>query len=541
MGQFLRHIPCPHCGSSDAGSLYDNGTAHCFVCAADWRHGEGEVVTTSTPKNLIPLASQQFLASDKRRLTEATAQKFKYGLYVDEKGQSVQIANYYDADGELVAQKLRYPGKKFLTRGDFSKVGLFGQQLWSNDNGKINRLVITEGEIDAMSVSQLQDNKWPVVSIPTGAQGAKKALAAQLEWLNGFNEIVLMFDNDEAGQTAARDVVDLFPPGKVKVASLALKDANDMLVAGRGGEVVSAIWNAKEVRPDGIVMGDELWARVEAMPENRALDYPWDGLNALTLGSREGEMVMWTAGTGIGKSTILRQIAHDWITNKKERVGFLFLEESVEETTLLLAGLTLKQRLLLKPKGERETAEAKAAWEALAPNVVMYDHFGSTDPENLISKIRFMVKGLGIKTIMVDHISIVISGLEDGGNERVAIDHIMTKFAMLVKELRCRLHVICHLKKPDGTPYEEGGQISMDALRGSGTLKQLSWDIIAGERDQQAEKNANVVRLRVLKCRFTGRTGVAGHIAYDLDTGIYNEVAPEFEVEADTSDKKGDY
>jgi twinkle protein len=477
---------------------------------------------------IIPLDQFEFVELTKRKLTEETVRKFSYGWVKDEKGGRVQAASYYDSKGELVAQKLRYPDKSFRVIGDLSKAGLFGQQLWNSGKG-VNRVVITEGEIDAMSVSQLHENRYPVVSIARGAKGAKKDIQAQLEWLSQFDEVVVMFDNDEAGQEAAKSVIELFQPGKVKIASLPLKDANEMLVAGRGAEVISAEWNAKSYRPDGIILGEEMWDRMITARENKALPYPFEGLQHLTLGAREGELIMLTAGTGIGKSTFARQIGHYWMTEHQERVGFIFLEEQVEDTGWALTGLSMKDRLLLKPMKDRINDETKAAHAALAPYYGTYDHFGASDPENIISKIRYLVKGLGFTTIILDHITIVATDLAAEKNERLAIDSLMTKLAMLVKEVRCRLIVISHLKKPDGTPFEEGAQITLDHLRGSASLKQLSFDIIALERDQQADKNDNVAQMRVLKCRLTGLTGVAGSIAYDRKTGIMSEVNPIFD------------
>ena len=63
----------------------------------------------------------------------------------------VQIANYCNSVGQVVAQKIRTKDKKFYWLGDKSKAGLYGQHLWG-EGGK--RLVITEGELDALSVSQ---------------------------------------------------------------------------------------------------------------------------------------------------------------------------------------------------------------------------------------------------------------------------------------------------------------------------------------------------------------------------------------------------
>jgi twinkle protein len=140
-------------------------------------------------------------------------------------GEGCQIANYYDRS-KLVAQKIRKAGKKFEIRGDGKNMPLYGQWLF----GGGRHLVITEGEIDALSVSQAFDNRWPVVSLPNGAQSAEKAIANAYKWLDKFERIVLMFDMDKPGQEAVDKIAPLLPPGKAALASLPEKDANEVLV-----------------------------------------------------------------------------------------------------------------------------------------------------------------------------------------------------------------------------------------------------------------------------------------------------------------------
>jgi twinkle protein len=492
--------------------------------------GEDSVKVATQAAELGLITDCFYRASPQRCLTEDSCIKWEYGITLNGK----QVANYRTPAGRLIAQKVREPGKKFYVLGSLSEAGLYGQHLWARGGRKI---IVTEGEIDAISVSQQQEHKWPVVSVPTGAKGAKKALQAQLEWLESFEEVVLMLDNDEPGQEAARECSELFTPGKCKVATLPLKDANELLKAGRGEEIIRAMWNAKVLRPDGILTGDEVWEKMVEVPNNDHSPYPWNCFNSMLLGARPGEIVLLTAGSGIGKSSVARQIIHHWIKTKQEKCGLIFLEEGAGETGWHLAGIEVKKRLLIDRTPEDEE-KSKVVWkETFAPHVFLYNHWGSTDADNLFSKIRYMVKALGCTTIVLDHISIVVSGIAEGDERRI-IDNLMTKLASMVQELKCKLLLISHLRKADGTPYEEGAQISMDALRGSGSLKQLSFDIIAFERDQQDEDHPNRVLVRSLKCRRTGRTGVCGYIEYDNDTGLYKEVIPMFDEPAKKHNKK---
>ncbi|MDP6213191.1 MAG: toprim domain-containing protein, partial [Candidatus Thalassarchaeaceae archaeon] len=211
-------------------------------------------VESRVPSGLMEF---EYGALGKRGISEETCRKFSYGVGF-RNGQPVQVASYRNEGGEVVAQKLRTADKNFSILGDGRSLGLWGMHLWGS--GKM--LVITEGEIDAMSVSQAQNNKWPVCSIPSGAAAAAKVIRKNIEYLGGFDSVIFMFDQDEPGQKAAAECASLLPPGTAKIASLPLKDPNEMLLAGRSKEIISAIWNAKDYRPDGVVPGEEVWDRV---------------------------------------------------------------------------------------------------------------------------------------------------------------------------------------------------------------------------------------------------------------------------------------
>ena len=89
--------------------------------------------------------------------------------------------------------------------------------------------------------------------------GAVKDIKANLEWLESFENVVVCFDNDKAGQEAAQSVLSLFTPNKAKNVTLPMKDAGDMLRAKKVADFVKEWWNAKSYRPDGIVSGLDTW------------------------------------------------------------------------------------------------------------------------------------------------------------------------------------------------------------------------------------------------------------------------------------------
>lgn len=450
-----------------------------------------------------------------RRLNAGTCEKFGYSSHP---ATGIQVANYHDSRGQLVAQKVKRPDKSFAWVGNAREAGLFGQQLWAA-GGK--RIVITEGEVDALSVSQVQGNTWPVVSIKNGAQSARKELAQCLEYLESFTEIVLLFDMDDPGRRAAAECAELFTPGKAKVAQLPLKDASDMLQAGRIRELISAVWQAKAYQPDGLIEGADLWSAVVAKPEP-GLAYPWRGLNSVLHGQRLREMVCWTGGTGSGKTQILREVAHHLTTAHAQRIGYISLEESSRDVALGQMSIESNQRLHL-PDVRQKVADAELrTWfdrTAGSGRYLLCDPKW-VQPSHLIARIRHMVLGGGCRWIIFDHISMTVGHDASSGDERKRIDELMYQMRAQIDELGFGLHYITHLRKKDGMPYEEGGRVSLADFRGSGAIAQVATAAIAAERNQQAgPAERNRTALRVLKNRFSGETAVACELLFDPVTG----------------------
>lgn len=523
-------LPCPSptCGSSDAFARYDDGHGYCFSCKhVERSEGDDVPFEVNTPKppkdkSLVPFGNYQAIQT--RNLNEATCEKFGY-FVAEENGHKVQVAPYRNKAGQIVGQKVRAAGKKFRTTGDFKDVALFGQHLW-RDGGK--RILIVEGEVDAMSAYQMLGN-WPVVSIPNGAQGAAKAIKANLEFLESYDVVIFGFDMDEPGRDAVDECVTLLSPGKAHVMELPVKDANEMLVEGRVKEFVNAFWEARLFRPDGIVNGDSLWDQLQEEIE-QGRPYPWPSLNEVTYGERYGELVTWTSGSGMGKSTAVAEIAYARL-KEGGKVGYVALEENVRRTAQRMVGLELSKPIHL-PGNEVSAAEKRAAFDATlgTGRFFTFDHFGSIQSDSILSKVRYLIVGCGCRTIILDHLSIIVSGMEDNDDERKTIDRLMTNLRSLVEETGASLHLVSHLRRPSGDKgHEQGAEISLAHLRGSHSIVQLSDIVIGLERNQQAEENEekDVASFRVLKNRYSGITGLAGHIKYERETGRLVSYVPE--------------
>ena len=529
-------LPCGNCGSSDAKAINKDGSSKCFSCgkftpaSAYQRKAESE----DYQSNVVPMPTKGvtmdgvFAALSDRSIKAETAKL--YGVQV-KYGADGEISNHmypYYKDGALVAKKVRnVKEKSFHAEGNIRNSELFGQHL--PVNGKM--VTITEGECDAMAAYELLGSKFPVVSVVNGAAAAPKDIKRNLEYFDQFESIVICFDNDKAGNEAAQKVAELFAPGRAKICKLSKhKDANEYLRNNQRQDFSNDWWGAKTFTPDGIVAGNDLWDVVTAEVKQSYINYPWDGMNELTYGIRTHELITVAAGSGMGKSQFLRELIYYLLKNTEDNIGLLMMEESIRRTGLSIMSMDANQLLHLPDTVVSNDDLRKHYDNTLGTGrLFLYDSFGSNTIDNIISRVRYMAKGLDCKYIFLDHISIIVSD-QQHGDERRALDEISTKLRTLVQETGVALFMVSHLKRPPGTSHEEGGATSLSQLRGSAGIGQLSDIVIGLERNGQHEDEEirNTTTVRVLKNRFSGLTGPATYLKYSKYTGRMTETeAPE--------------
>lgn len=529
---FVRHEPCPECHSSDNLARYTDGHGHCFGCGY-YQKGEGEPTTTRrTPVSKEFIQGEDFQKSV-RGISPATFQHWKYKI--DLSGDTPRhIANHF-INNRLTGQKVRGANKKFKVIGEMDH--LYGKWLWS----PTKRLVITEGEIDALSVSQVQNNKWPVVSVPNGAQGAAKAVRNSIDWIDQFDEVVFMFDMDAPGLKAAEECAALLRPGKAKIAKLPAKDANELLKDGKGEDILRSIWNAEVYRPDGIVTVKQMHDEV-MRPVEWGLSWPWPKLTNATYGRRPGDLISLGAGTGIGKTDFLTECILWDLEEHKLNVGVLMLEQAPRETIQRIAGkLAGKKFHVPKDDAGWTVEELESAMTRLEENagLYLYDSFGSIDWETIEQRMRYLAISCGCKHIYLDHLTALAAHAED---ERRAIEEIMADLAGMAKELQVVIHIVSHLATPEGKSHEEGGRVQIRHFKGSRSIGFWSYFMIGLERNQQEadESMRNVTTVRVLKDRYTGQsTGYTFALKYLHETGRLEET--ELATEAFDAEDGGIY
>ncbi len=474
------------------------------------------MATSSVPQVKAGFVSGRYSAIEARKLQLEACRKYDYQIGTDEKGKPVHIANYRDPETrQVVAQHLRYQDKEMPWRGEPKKAGLFGQHLWGPGSAK--RLIITEGEIDCITVAQLLGLKWPVVSIRSGAHNALKDIKAQINYVESFDEVVLMFDMDDQGREASKEIGAILSPGKAKIATLPYKDPNECLMKGKGQDVVDAQWTATAYRPDGVVTLAEIYDEA-IKPVEQGLPWAWHPMTEWTYGRRFGEICGFGAGTGVGKTDLLtQQIVFD-IADLKQRVGIIFLEQHRSETANRLAG-KLKGKAYHVPDGSWKDIDRVKAIREVADmdRVFLYNHFGQTDWKRIAEIIRHLAINEGVKLFYLDH----LTALADPSNERESLELIMEEMASLAQQLRVWIGYISHLSTPEKGSHEEGAQVSLKHFKGARAIGFWTHFAFGIERNKVAEEPAErlITTVRCIKDRLTGRgDGQTMKLKYDQKT-----------------------
>ena len=540
--------PCPNCGSSDALVINSNDSTFCYSCRK-YTHAsarelleddekEDEEVRRIRHSNVDPSQLQvgYSMGLPERGISKETCEA--YGVTVK---NGVHIYPYHDEYGELVAQKTRSKDagdrKRFATLGKWKDITRFGQ----NNFGKGGKFVtLCEGELDALAAYEMLGSKWPVVSICNGASSVEKDIERSFDYLMSYDKIVICFDSDKPGKAAAKKAAELLS-SKSRVVNLKLKDANEYLLAHKQQEFKDTWWSADDYTPEGVVAGTSLWDVLKSGPTKTAVDYPYSDLNRMTYGIRMGELITVCAGTGIGKSSFLREAIKFIFDNTNDNIGMMFMEENVRSTAEAMMSLDLSTPLHLPhTKYTADDDEYKQSFEKTigSGRYYFFDHFGSNTIEEIMGRIRYFVKVQKCRYVILDHISIIVSSQQHASDERKTIDECMTKLRMLVQELDFCLFMVSHLRRPIQGSHEEGLNTSLSDLRGSASIGQLS-DIVLGlERDGQSDdlEKRHTTYVRVIKNRFSGLTGLCAKLYYDSTTGRIIERTIDLKPEKDDDD-----
>lgn len=528
MSKFIGHVACTYvdCGSSDAMGLYvqDDGktTGYCYSCRRFDPNPNKEiqeeetVISTDSENYFNSIASFASVGHDARNIAQYVMHLYGVKAALSPTDGVTPTAFYYPytKEGRTIAYKMRGLPKEFSIVGEWKLPELFGQQLAKSSGAK--KLFIVEGELDALSLFQaLKDyskgTQWAslnpaVVSVCNGAGSAVKDVSRNIQFVKSFDEIILVFDQDEPGQKAQDDLLKLIP--EAKVVQLPLKDANEMVMAGRGVELAKAcLFGGLKYKPASIVSVEDVYERAIAKPK-MGMSWPFKSLTKETYGINRKTLYGFGAGVGMGKSDLAKELQQHLLTVHKVPVGLFNFEEDVGRTLKGIAG-KIHDKMYHKPDVEWPEGELESSIKELQDKVFMFDHFGTKDWTDIKSAVRYLVASEGVKDIFIDPLTALVAHLTSA-EANDALNTIMSELSGMVHELDFTVYYFCHLNPPQsGPPHERGGKVHELQFTGSRSMMKWSNYLVGleGNKDPELPKEErNTRHLVLLKDREYGRT-----------------------------------
>lgn len=523
--------------------------------------------TPSSKETVEQILTFPFVESKERGISKATCEKFGIRAALSETdGKTVEAYYFpsYNQKGKIVGFSKQDVTKGKEERGHWTAVGsvsignkMFGQDVSEAINRKHNSLVITEGQWDTASVYQaLVDNvkgtKYEgiepfVVSIPMGTANAVESMLHNEAFVKSFDSMCLFFDDDYCtpaelkkgitkGHEAREAVAGAFIDAGMSICTVSaeygFKDASDYVQAGKSSELAKLVQFDKRVfSTEKVIRASEISFETitEPQPKGVVIDC-FPKLMQKINGFRMKELTLLLAPSNCGKSTVTSIFARKFM-DAGHKIGMIFLEEGTKETFQRLLASDLKVNYLKFKRDPLSVATKEQIQESYdritkGDSLVMLDHFGSMPIDTLMAKVKHMVLVEGCKYILLDHISLVISGLESE-NERKDIDMAMTSLASFCSANDCHLVIVCHINRTDSHQFlppkgKEGEpfwvNVRKESARGSASLEQLSWNIILLEPEILPDFSRGRVRFKVGKTRFGDSLGVADVFTLDPDT-----------------------
>lgn len=365
-----------------------------------------------------------------RGLNDETIKAFRIG----QSGDSAVMFPYFKG-GELVNVKYRTIREKKMWQESGAEPSLFNRD---RIGPKLTELVITEGEIDAMTWDQYG---LPAVSVPSGVRDTRW-VEVEWEWLERFDTVYLSFDMDSAGEEAVKEVARRLGLWRCYRVELPYKDANECLVAGLSkDEMMNCLLAAQGYSIPDLVNPSSQTEDVIELYENpeKRNGFPtlFEKLQNTMKGWRPSELTIWTGQNGSGKTTVLNQImlAHAFANNQR-----VFIASMEMPVTRLLYWMTLAHTKVYSREAVKQFIES------LDGSIVLLNRDDVIDEDTLINVMEFAARKYGIRTFVVD--SLMRVGLNlTGQNELEGQKQFTGRLVNFAKAHMAHVHLVAHPRK----------------------------------------------------------------------------------------------
>jgi twinkle protein len=338
-----------------------------------------------------------------------------------------------------------------------------------------------------------------------------------------FTDVILAFDEDEAGKQAVQDVLKILPDAKI--VELPCKDANEAIMKGMGKAVWRAVtFAADKPKNTRLVKGSQLKEAAMRRPE-MGLSWPYEGLTKLTRGIRRGETYYFGAGVKMGKSELVNDIAKHLIVVHDMPVLVCKPEEDKAETYRRLVG-KVAGRIFHDPEIEFDEEAFLAGDKLVGDKAIIVDNYQFVNWDNLKDDIRYAVNNEGVHDIIIDPVTCFTNGMSASDTNEFLVGWA-AELASMAKDLNFTSYIFCHLKAPDGgPPHERGGQVLSTQFTGSRAMMRSCHLMVGLEGNKDPElaiEERNVRKLKILEDRNFGSTGIV-KLYWDWHNGLFNEM-----------------
>jgi len=363
-------------------------------------------------------------------------------------------------------------------------------------------LLIVGGEFDALAICVAGFQN--VISTTIGETGWSDAWTPQLE---ACEDIVIIYDNDDAGRKGAISLADKLGNHRVRIGEWPkdVKDANEALQKyGKAFDVNSHIDAAKPSGGDSVVRIAELReAYKKSLRGNnpRGITTGWTDLDNIMGGVRDGEVTLVTGDTSSGKSTFASQWA---LQMAKQGMRTLVCPFEMGAQRQLDKWVRQWSQAAPDSLSEQKLDDSLDALEKLPLWVLT--RYGSIRIEPMRNTLIYAIRKLGVKFVLVDHIHFMV---EEGPAERSDLDSMMKMLAEIAVDTRTHIVVVAHPRQHSSSDekHRDNRIIQMSDLKGSSGLKQLADNIMSVWRPRKADRTGvmangiGVANVYMLKAR----------------------------------------